>query len=266
MRVLVTRPVREGLRWVQQLRERGIGADCLPLIEIAPPADEEPVRQAWERLEQFQAVMFVSGNAVAHFFETNQAVARTGWTSDAIKTRAWAPGPGTREALLQAGVDAALIDSPADDAQQFDSQALWQQVGGQLRAGERVLVVRGGDASGAAGAGVGRDWLAAQLAQRGVVVETVVAYRRRRPAWTPQQAQQAQLAEQAAADASIWLFSSSEAIANLQALLPAQQWGGARAIATHPRIAQAARDAGFGVVCLSRPTLDAVVASIESLR
>ncbi|MGE3348297.1 MAG: uroporphyrinogen-III synthase, partial [Ramlibacter sp.] len=38
----------------------------------------------------------------------------------------------------------------------------------------------------------------------------------------------------------------------------------ARAVATHPRIAQAAREAGFGVVCESRPALADVVASIES--
>jgi uroporphyrinogen-III synthase len=64
----------------------------------------------------------------------------------------------------------------------------------------------------------------------------------------------------------VWLFSSSEAVANLQSLLPDQSWQQARAVATHPRIAQAARTAGFGVVCESRPILGAVVASIESLQ
>jgi uroporphyrinogen-III synthase len=66
-------------------------------------------------------------------------------------------------------------------------------------------------------------------------------------------------------DGSIWLFSSSEAVANLVASLPGQSFGQARAVATHPRIAQAAREAGFGCVLKTRPTLDDVVASIESL-
>ena len=39
-----------------------------------------------------------------------------------------------------------------------------------------------------------------------------------------------------------------------------------RALATHPRIAQAARDAGFSVVSESRPGMDDLVASIESTR
>ena len=60
------------------------------------------------------------------------------------------------------------------------------------------------------------------------------------------------------------LLSSLAAACMLQ-WLPAQDWGRARAVATHPRIAQAARQAGFAVVCESRPTLDEVVASIESV-
>ena len=72
-------------------------------------------------------------------------------------------------------------------------------------------------------------------------------------------------ATQAATDGSVWLFSSSEAIGNLVAACPGQDWGRAKAVVTHARIAQAAREAGFPVVCESRPTLAALMASIESL-
>ena len=70
---------------------------------------------------------------------------------------------------------------------------------------------------------------------------------------------------QAASDGSLWLFSSAQALANLVVRMPGQDWGRARAVATHPRIAQAARDAGFSVVSESRPDMDDLVASIESL-
>jgi uroporphyrinogen-III synthase len=63
----------------------------------------------------------------------------------------------------------------------------------------------------------------------------------------------------------VWLFSSSEAVAHLRSLAPGQSWSRACALATHPRIAQAARAAGFGVVCESRPTMAELIASIESL-
>lgn len=254
MRVLVTRPAREAQRWVADLQQRRVDAVSLPLLDIGPAPDERAVRRAWDGLAAFDAVMFVSGNAVERFFVLKPA------QQPPFAARAWAPGPGTRETLLLAGVPPGLIDIPAHDAEQLDSQALWHQVGDQLTAGQRVLVVRGGDA---AGQGAGRDWLAAQLSQRGVAVETVVAYIRKPPAWTPPQLE---LAQQAAVDGSLWLFSSSEAIANLRSLLPRQAWKDARALATHPRIAEAASHAGFGVVSLSRPTLADVVASIESIR
>lgn len=257
MRVLVTRPAREAQRWVQELQQLGVDALALPLIEIGPAPDAGAVLQAWARLREFAAVMFVSGNAVDRFFAARPATVAH-WPAQT--TRAWSPGPGTREALLLAGVPAAAIDHPDEHAQQYDSEALWAQVGAQLHCGQRMLVVRGADSDGQ---GAGRDWLAAQLAHRGVAVSSVVAYCRRPPQWTPGQLQ---LARQGAGAGTVWLFSSSEAIAHLLALLPGQRWSEARAIATHPRIAQSATGAGFGVVCLSRPTLADVVASIESIR
>ncbi len=258
MQVLVTRPAREAQQWVQGLRLRGLAALALPLIEIVPARDPQPVHRAWSRLADYQALMFVSGNAVDCFFMANQAAARADIVGATIKFRAWATGPGTREALRQAGVEAARIDSPPDDAGQFDSEALWQVVRAQARPGSRMLIVRGSDAAGRL---AGRDWLQQQLHAAGAAVDEVVAYERKLPEW---QAAQRELAINASAGPSVWLFSSSEAIANLGQLLPGQSWQAARAVATHPRIAQAAREAGFGVVCESRPALPDVVASIES--
>jgi len=73
------------------------------------------------------------------------------------------------------------------------------------------------------------------------------------------------LVQVAAADGTVWLFSSSEAVTNLCTLAAGQCWRLARAVATHPRIAQAAGAAGFAVVCESRPALVDLLASIESL-
>ncbi|MEO8654609.1 MAG: uroporphyrinogen-III synthase [Ramlibacter sp.] len=252
MRVFVTRPESEARRWVDELRQRGVDALPFPLIAIVPAATGGPLRKAWQALDGYRAVMFVSGNAVRQFF--GQRPADAAWPPQA---RAWATGGGTREALLEAGVAASLVDSPPPQSVQFDSETLWQQVARQVKPDDAVLIVRGGDASGQAS---GRDWLADQLARAGARVDTVVAYVRGIP---DLDATQLALARSGATDGA-WLLSSSQAIAHLQALLPAQDWHAARAVATHPRIAQAARRAGFGVVCESRPSVDAVVAALES--
>jgi uroporphyrinogen-III synthase len=249
MRVVITRPLAEAQRWADELRRRGIEALVLPLLAIAPAPDLDALRRAAAAVGNYAAVLFVSANAVQAFFAAAPAFANR---------RAWAPGPATREALRAAGVPDARIAAPADDATQFDSESLWQQVRGELGPGDRLLLVRGADGEGR---GQGREWLGQQLAASGVQVDTVAAYRRELPVWD--EAARA-TARRAAADGSLWLFSSSEAAGNLARLLPGAQWQQARALATHPRIAQAVRALGFGQVGETRPALADVVASIES--
>lgn len=249
MPVVLTRPEPESRRWAARLADRGIGSIVLPLLAIGAPADVQPLREAARTIDRYAAVMFVSANAVQGFLPFAPGLGRA---------RAWAPGPATRAALLAAGVAPDRIDAPPPQAGQFDSEALWQQVQDQLHAGDRLLLVRGADGQGRS---QGREWLGQQLAAAGVVVDAVVAYTRRLPDWGDDERERAR---RAAADGSLWLFSSSEAATHLRALLPATDFGRARALATHPRIAQAVHALGFRDVRHVRPSFDEVVASIES--
>lgn len=243
MRAIVTRPADQAQAWVADLRAHGIDAVALPLIAIVPPADVAPVQAAWRDLARRALVFFVSANAVQHFFGARPADAA--WPAG---TRAAAPGPGTAAALRAQGL--APVE-PAADAPAFDSEALWQQLRHEHWAGRSVLVVRGED---------GRDWLAEQLRAAGATVDFVAAYARRPP--QPDAGEQALLASARAAPAAhLWLFSSSEAVRHLQALGPPP--AGARALATHPRIAAAARAAGFAEVIECRPEPGAVRAAIQ---
>ena len=260
MRVLVTRPSREARRWLEALKCAGHDPIALPLIDIAPAADLQPLTDVWQQISRYQAVMFVSANAVDFFFAAQPQSMASIFSEAVPSVRAWATGPGTAQALLRAGASAAGIDTPKPDSLQFDSESLWAQVHAQIGGGSQVLIVRGDEASSQA-MGTGRDWLAQQIQAAGGCTDFVVAYRRQVPAFT--RAQQG-IVRAASTDGSAWLFSSSQAVANLAISFPALSWAKACAIATHPRIAQTARSHGFGVVCESRPTLDDVIASIES--
>ena len=261
MRVVITRPASDAQAWVDALQAAGHSALALPLIDVAPATDTQPVAHAWAQWPQWQAVMFVSAQAVRYFFES-----QPGNLTWAKGPRCWATGPGTHKALLQAGVPDACIDSPSAEASQFDSEALWQRVGSRVQAGRPVLIVRGHDAgldpTAGPGQGSGRDWLAQQLDRVGASAQFVVAYERRPPVWT--QAQRA-AATSAATDGSVWCFSSSQAVTHLQQALPAQDWSAARCVTTHARIAQTAKTLGFGEVHISRPLVADVLASLESL-
>lgn len=253
-RVVVTRPAADAQRWSQALSERGIAVASLPLIEIAPLADDSALRAAWREAPGHAALMFVSANAVEHFM----ALRPEGLC---LKAQAWGTGPGTRAALESAGWPLSLIRCPAADAQSFDSEALWAQVEAEVRAwrGRSVLIVRGADAQGRL---AGRDWLAQRLAAAGLQVLQCVAYLRRSP--VPDE-QQLALAREALRDGSWWLFSSSEAAQNLAQWLPGAIGPQARALATHPRIARRLREQGWGRVEMVPAALHEQVASIECL-
>ena len=251
MRVLVTRPAPQAADWVARLGEAGIAAVALPLICIAPAADTAAVSTAWAALAGKRLAVFVSPNAAEQFM-----AARPPGTAWPRNVQAGSTGPGTTQALLRLGVPAAQIVEPAADAAQFDSEALWQQLARDDWHDAKVLVVRGDG---------GREWLAETLRGRGAQVSLLAAYRRS----APQLDAPAQALLQAALGAPrdhLWLFSSSEAIANLAALAgPSADWSQARALASHPRIAARAQQLGLAQVTLTQPTLDAVRACIQSL-
>lgn len=281
-RVIVTRPEPDAGLWVQQLAQAGIAAEAFALIDIAPlsgAADAQALSHAWQALDGYAACLFVSGHAVVHFFKQKRPFAHAeqrvqsaidnvaDGASSGIppRLRFTAPGPGTVAALRAAGIPASQIDAPAADASQFDSESLWRVIGSRDWQGRKVLVVRG-QSAGAEGASSGRDWIVRQWQDAGASVDFVGVYQRRAPLLTEAQVVRAR---QASADGSVWLFSSSEAVANLVGLAGLQgvDWRRARALATHPRIAQAVRAAGWGVVAESRPALQDIrqaLGSIES--
>jgi uroporphyrinogen-III synthase len=274
-RVIVTRPAGQAAHWVQTLQAQGFDAHSFPLIEIsdALPADQRQALQ--ERVAEpaaFDVCMWVSSNAVSYFYKQNwplaqKNIARAATNLIVKKThtppnnmRHWATGPGTVAALQAQGIALQSIDTPDASAPQWDAEALWQRVAGQVHAGSRVLIVRGVDVGTPSAS---RDWLASQIRLAGGTVEFAAVYERRAPQFT---AQQLAWARTAAGDGTVWVFSSSQAIAHLPDWPAAQgAWQQARCVATHERIAQAARAKGFAVVCTSRPSALDVAQSIKSM-
>ena len=251
MRVIVTRPAPQAAEWVARLRDDGIAAVALPLICIGPAADPAAVQEAWSVLGAQRLVVFVSPNAAEQFMAARPQGAA--WPGG---VQAGSTGPGTTQALRRLGVPGEQIVEPAAAAAQFDSEALWKQLQRSDWRGSPVLIVRGDG---------GREWLADMLREHGAQVTLLAAYRRSAPRLDA--AGQALL--QAALDAPrthLWFFSSSEAIDNLAALVDDEpDWSQARALATHPRIAARAQQLGLVHVTLTRPTLAAVRACIQSM-
>jgi uroporphyrinogen-III synthase len=257
--VLVVRPRAQADAWVDALAALGVPARALPLIEIAPAPDAAQVDAVFAQVEASQKeplLVFVSPNAVLGFFDA--VAAARGTPARAWPAHAWAAatGPGTVAALRECGVPPERIAAPAADATQFDSEALWSVVRRWRWTRRPVWIVRGNG---------GRDWLGEQLREAGADVRVVQSYGRAAPVLSPDER-----ALMAAALAEpvrwIWMFSSSEAIAHLQALAPDARWSAGRALASHPRIADSARALGFESVTVVAPSAQAVADAVLQKR
>lgn len=253
LRLIVTRPQPQADAWVERLAARGVDARALPLLAIDAVVDLAELHAAWNDLPRYALVMFVSPNAVSHFFAARPAAAAArGWPPG---TQAGATGPGTLQALQIAGVPAAQCVAPPATAAQFDSAALWAQLQFQEWEGREVLVLRGDG---------GRDEFAMLLRVAGAAVHFTQAYRRAVPRLG--EAERALLGQALAAPARhVWWLSSTEAIGHLPSLAPGADWRAATALASHPRIAERARSLGFGRVFEAAPTLDAVLAALPRI-
>jgi len=247
--VLVTRPQPQADDWVARLQAQGTPAQALPLMRIVRrDGFDAAVRAAWVALARHRLVMFVSPNAVLAFFAGRPEGML--WPAD---TLAGATGPGTVAALRAQGVDARSIAAPPADAARFDAEALWSHaLAGLDWSGQSALIVRGED---------GRDWLATTLRQAGAHVDGLAAYARAEPIWTAAECATLVAVGRDPA-AQVWLFSSSQCIAHLlRAPVDAATLAALRQVpvlATHPRIAETARQNGFVRVDPVRPDPAAV--------
>ena len=263
LRVLVTRPRTQATAWVRRLQSAGWSAAPLPLIDIAPPLNPQAVQAAWAGLTSFSMLVFVSPSAVAHFF----ALAPAGWAWPA-GTAASAPGPGTLDAVRRCGVPDAALIGPDPASPQFDSEALWTRLSLRDWRGATVLIVRGADdgEDDPESIGQGRHWLGEQLQAAGARVQHLAAYRRAAPVWTADEhaTLQAALAQPLA---HAWLLTSSQGIGFLPVAMGSPVPPGAHAaVATHPRIAERARLAGFSRVEAATPDLAGIDAALRRLQ
>jgi uroporphyrinogen III methyltransferase/synthase len=166
IRVVVTRSRVQAGRLAALLAEAGARVELLPLLEVVPPAEPNALQRAARELSA-QWVVFTSANAVAAFAGERTDPLPAGVAVAAV-------GGATAEAARRAGLDPDLV---ATDAR---AEGLLEALQERLRPGDRVLLPQASDA---------RPVLGDALESRGVVVDRVVAYAKRRPADSEARAQ-----------------------------------------------------------------------------
>ena len=215
LKVLVTRPEEQAAPLLHAISAHGGEPKPFPLLEIKP-SDSMPA--AFERLDQFQLVIFVSRNAVKHAW----AYLGSGFPTH-IKVAAI--GQGTADELMN---NAQHVDYlPADS---YDSEGLLALDALQSIQDLQILIVRGQS---------GREHLAKVLQQRGAKVEYAEVYQRLKTE---------RVLTNADSDVDAIVVSSSEAFQHLAtcAERDQQDWVFDKPIVViHPRIAVHASELGF---------------------
>lgn len=247
--LVLTRPAAQQAAWCEALTALGVPVRGWPLIDIGPAPDPRAPSAAWRMLPSARLAFFASPNAVEAFMAARPP-------GQVWPTACWAAcvGPGSADALRAAGVPPQRVLAPDVEAAQFDSEALWpllMQVVQEWR-GQPAMLLRGQG---------GREWLADRLRAQGAQVHAIAVYQRQCP--QPDASALAQLRSwMGEAPAPLWLLSSSEAVTNWRALV-GMPLPPLPVLATHPRIAQAAREAGLNVTEVA-PTVAAVAEAWRS--
>jgi uroporphyrinogen-III synthase len=224
--VLVTRPVRQAADLVRRLSALGAAPIAWPAIVILPPADTAALARVQATLDRYDLAIFVSANAVEYGVGDPLR-----WPASLT---AFAPGPGTAEAMAAVGIANARIPATT-----FDSEGLLALPELDHVGGKRVIVFRGDG---------GRETLGDTLRARGATVDYVACYRRAAPSPSAAASLVATLRERRLHAITL---TSSEGLDNLLDALGSD----ARALLTdvplfvpHPRIAAHARDRGWAAI------------------
>lgn len=254
-KVVITRPRAQAEGLAQAVAALGRTPVLLPLLEIAPLADESALRAVLADLDRFALVAFVSPNAIdaalAHLQERLAA-----WPRQVALA---VLGEGSRAALARHGLTEAnaTILGPLDPTRS-DSENLLQSLDLAALKGKRVLIVRGE---------AGRELMAEGFRAAGAEVHVVPAYRRSVPALTPELA--ATLRDLLLAP-NDWLLTSSEALRGLFDLLAlvdpslVAKMQQQHVIVPHARIAETAAALGLAHVTLTGSGDERLLAALQS--
>lgn len=158
MRVVVTRPAHQAAGLAEAFRDAGFSVELLPLLEVVPPEDAEPLDQAVARLTDFDGVVLTSANAVPPLIERLDGSWPEGvWIATV--------GSATTRRVREAGW---AVDFEPEDSR---AEGLVAELGPKVR-GSRLLLPQAADA---------RPVLARGLREAGADVTAVTAYDKRLP-------------------------------------------------------------------------------------
>jgi len=229
--IVLTRAPEQSREWTASLEQLGAEVILLPTVAFAPPEDWRGLDEQLQHLEWFDAILFLSKNAVRYVFDRCTQLGIKCEMLQSSKRIIAAVGPGTAGALTAGGL---RVDHVAKGR---TGEALAGELRPSLR-GRRVLLPRSDR---------GDDRVLHSLREAGAKVTEVVAYR----TTTPETLDPAILGRIRRSEVDAIVFASPSAYHNLSGALGQAEAAALsnriQFVAIGPTTASAMREAGARV-------------------
>ena len=196
VRIVVTRAAHQAEELARPLRDLGAVVILLPVIDIGPPSDPEPLRNAAAHSNRYDWIIFTSANAIRAFVAELPFPVRTCTANLA------AVGVATGRVAEEHGFTISFTPHT------YTAEALVEAFHAEDLSGKQILIPS---------AAITRDVVATELRRRGARVDVVEAYRNVLPREAASRA--AEVFQEPFPD---WVvFASSSAVDNLVCLVGA---------------------------------------------
>jgi uroporphyrinogen-III synthase len=223
--ILIVRPAGLGERLAKLLAAEGARPTLFPTIEMLPAPRPARLAAVIARLQTFDWAVFISPTAAREGVRAVRSC--RDWPAE---PRLAAVGRGTAAVLGELGFGTVLAPEAPGDSEALLALPDLQEIEGQ-----NMVIFRGEG---------GREHLAQVLAGRGARVEYAECYRRSRAATDPEPV----IRSWRTGAIQAVCAASGEAVGNLREMLAEEGMAVARStpvFVPHPRVATAAREAGF---------------------
>jgi len=242
-RIVLTRAAEDSTELAHALETLGAEIILMPTVAFAPPEDWQKLDEQLRRLDWFDAILFLSKNAVRYIFDRCAQLGIKCEVAGSLNRFIAAVGPATAEALKEKGLRVDYV------AKNHTGESLVGELRGSL-AGRRVLLPRSDR---------GDDRVPAALREIGADVTEVIAYR----TGAPTALDPTILARIRGGEADAIVFASPSAFHNFRDAIGAAEIAKlgacAQFVAIGPTTARAIRESG------SRLAIEAEEASATGL-
>ena len=158
-RILVTRTREQASSLALKLREYGAEVIEYPTIEIKEPEDFTKIDKKFQKLKEYDHIIFTSANGVKAFFDRLKALKID--IRNIGNSKIHAVGPSTQKVLEEKSI---LVDIIPDV---YTAEGILDAMKGKIQKGEKVLLPR---------ANIARKALTIGLREMGVIVEEMDIY------------------------------------------------------------------------------------------